>query len=269
MDLTDRSRAQRAAIIPTLLAFFTALAGLPGAPPAAHASPRQEHQGAAQAKGEALATFDVTGERFRVWVTNPKTVQQLIDLRAGRSAATIPNGRILRGPGAAAHNAPWHWHLDPQDVQMAEVTTEACDGRPSYVEGHLSEFVTRVKRYCPWSARLVGLRLLPQGQSVPAAPSRLQIVSVIKGTTSAQQTAVVLRWRDNARNETGFRIHGTFTRMYGGSDSHVVSVGANRMRARFTFVAGGINPVKRACFTVSAFNAWGQSPQSNTVCIRL
>jgi len=27
--------------------------------------------------GGVLATFDVVGERFKVWVTNPETVQQL------------------------------------------------------------------------------------------------------------------------------------------------------------------------------------------------
>jgi hypothetical protein len=81
-----------------------------------------------------LATFDVTGEVFRVWVTNPQTVQQILDLAAGESTANIPNGVILRGPGAADHNLPWSWHLD--------------------------EFIDTVGRYCPWSARLVSVEVL-------------------------------------------------------------------------------------------------------------
>ena len=132
--------------------------------PAASGPPVQaasRSESAASLKGGALATFKVETERFRVWVTNPQTIAQLQDLRAGKSTASIPNGRILRGPGKAAHNKPWRWHLDPRDIQMAEMTTEVCDGRPSYVNQHLDEFVGTVKRYCPWGAKLVKLHLYP------------------------------------------------------------------------------------------------------------
>lgn len=107
----------------------------------------------------AIATFDVEGERFRVRVTNARTIEQLTALREGRSNARIPNGRILRGPGVDAHNAPWSWHLDPEDIAMAEVTIELCDGRPSHVEQNLDEYVDRVGRYCPWSATLIALEV--------------------------------------------------------------------------------------------------------------
>jgi hypothetical protein len=108
--------------------------------------------------GGALATFEVEGERFRVWTTNPQAIHDLRELQQGTSTANIPNGRILRGPGRAKHNAPYHWHLDPQDIAMAEVAIEVCDGLPSYVEENVDEFVERVGRYCPWVARLVELR---------------------------------------------------------------------------------------------------------------
>ncbi len=52
-----------------------------------------------------MAPFDVSGELFNVWVTNARTIQQLIELDEGTSTATIPNGRILRGPGQGAHKA--------------------------------------------------------------------------------------------------------------------------------------------------------------------
>jgi hypothetical protein len=104
-----------------------------------------------------LATFEVDGEEFKVWVTNRDTLQQLFDLQAGTSSASIPNGRILRGAGKGNHNASYHWHLDPEDIEMAEMTIELCDGRPSYVEEHLDEFVDTVQRYCPWAAKLVSL----------------------------------------------------------------------------------------------------------------
>jgi hypothetical protein len=118
-------------------------------------------------KGGILATFEVSGERFRVWVRNPQTIWDLYRLKKGLSTASIPNGRILRGPGRAAHNLPYRWHLDPQDISMADFTTEVCDARPSYVEKHLGEFVDNVGRYCPWDARLVELRNYTGGKIKP------------------------------------------------------------------------------------------------------
>jgi hypothetical protein len=40
----------------------------------------------------ALATFEVEGERFRVWTTNPQTIYDLHELQQGTSTANIPNG---------------------------------------------------------------------------------------------------------------------------------------------------------------------------------
>jgi hypothetical protein len=52
----------------------------------------------------------------------------------------------------ADHNLPWSWHLDPEEIEMAEMTTEVCNGTPSYVEEHLDEFIETVGRYCPLNA---------------------------------------------------------------------------------------------------------------------
>jgi hypothetical protein len=108
-------------------------------------------------EGGVLATFDVTGETFTVWVTNPAAIEQLLALERGDSTANIPNGRLLRGAGESDHNAPWSWHLDPEDIEMAEITIELCDGAPSYVEDNVAEFADNIGRYCPWSAQLVAL----------------------------------------------------------------------------------------------------------------
>ncbi len=105
--------------------------------------------------GGIVATFEVVGERFKVWVTNPTTIQQILDLKAGKSQANIPNGALGRGPGQANHNQPWSWHLDPQDIEMAEMTIELCDGAPWFVESELEYFLDTVKRYCAWSAKLI------------------------------------------------------------------------------------------------------------------
>jgi hemolysin type calcium-binding protein len=135
--------------------------------PIDHLAPGCEVDGPKALKGGVLATFEVSGERFRVWVRNPQTIRDLYRLKKGLSTASIPNGRILRGPGRAAHNVPYGWHLDPQDISMADFTTEVCDARPSYVEENLGEFVDTVGRYCPWDARLVELRNYTGGQIKP------------------------------------------------------------------------------------------------------
>jgi hypothetical protein len=105
--------------------------------------------------GGVLATFDVAGERFKVWVTNESTIQQLFDLEAGYSNASIPNGLVVAGAGQGLHNLPWSWHLDAEDIEMAEITIEVCDGTPSYVQETLADWLG--ERYCPWTAELVSL----------------------------------------------------------------------------------------------------------------
>jgi hypothetical protein len=106
--------------------------------------------------GGVRATFDVEGETFRLWTTNPLTIQGLFDLQAGTSRASIPNGPLLAGPGRGDHNLPWSWHLDPEDTEMAENTVEVCSGRPSFVEEELQAWL-ELGRYCPWSAELTEL----------------------------------------------------------------------------------------------------------------
>jgi hypothetical protein len=109
-------------------------------------------------RGGVLATFRSVDQTFKVFVTKPDTISALFALQRGEATASIPNGRILRGSGAGAHNAPYSWHLDPADVEMADQTIEVCDGAPSYVEAHVAEYVDVVGRYCPWGARLVALQ---------------------------------------------------------------------------------------------------------------
>jgi hypothetical protein len=229
---------------------------------AAHAKPI-----APALKSGALAIFAVNGERFKVWVTAPQAIDALKALKNGTGTANIPNGRLLRGPGKGGFNAPWRWHLDPRDIQMADMTTEACDGTPAYVNAHLRTFISTVGRYCPWSAKLMSLTLL--GSPVPSAPAALMVQDQTTGTTSAQATTVTLRWRDTSTTEDGFHVTATLTRQHGVDDSQAQDAPANATTAHLSFVAGGINSVTRACFAVSAYNAAGSSPQSNTVCVTL
>ena len=105
-------------------------------------------------EGGVLATFQVSQEEFSVWVTNEATIQQIFDLRDGTSTANIPNGKLHQGAGLGDHNDPWTWYLDPVDIEMADLTIEVCDGRPSLVDDLLPDYLT-VGRFCPWGAELV------------------------------------------------------------------------------------------------------------------
>jgi len=105
-------------------------------------------------RGGIVATFNVSGESFRVWITNPRTIDEVLALRRGASLAGIPSGRLRTGAGQGGHNRPYSWHLDPEDIAMAEVTIELCDGRPSYIEANRDAFIREVGRYCPWGAVL-------------------------------------------------------------------------------------------------------------------
>jgi hypothetical protein len=110
--------------------------------------------GTSQANNAIIATFDVQGEAFRVRIENSATIMQVRALEDGSGTATIPNGRILRGSDG---NAPWSWHLDPDDIEMAEFAIELCDGTPSLVEDDVDYWVDTVGRFCPWSATLVSV----------------------------------------------------------------------------------------------------------------
>ena len=99
---------------------------------------------------DASAQFevDVVGERFVVRSTHPETIAQLREAVAGRRGG-FPIGPLRSGDGG--FNAPWSWHLDPAETRLTEAAIEVCDGTPSYVEAHVSDFPT----YCPWAARIV------------------------------------------------------------------------------------------------------------------
>ena len=104
--------------------------------------------------GGLLLTFEVDGEMFHVWVTNPNTIDDLKPLERGFSVAPVPTGSILPGSGLGDHNAPWSWHFDPSDFRMSEKASSECDKRPSYVEQNLEEMIAAIGYYCPSDAML-------------------------------------------------------------------------------------------------------------------
>jgi hypothetical protein len=110
----------------------------------------------AEIPNEVVATFRVEGETFRIWITRKSTIQEMIDVLAGRSSSTVPTGPLLAGPGEVDHNLPWNWHMDPQQTVMAEPTDATCSETPSLVEADLQTWLAK-GTYCPWAAKLVSV----------------------------------------------------------------------------------------------------------------
>jgi alpha-L-fucosidase len=62
------------------------------------------------------------------------------------------NGPIDRG--TKDYNSNWSWHFVENQWNLAEISAEVCDGRPSFVEEELDYWVDQVGRFCPWSSRV-------------------------------------------------------------------------------------------------------------------
>jgi hypothetical protein len=110
----------------------------------------------ASAEGQAkraLVTWDVVGERFRSYLLRPDDIRAVrAAIRLGESAG-IPIGRVYRGTQV---NAGYRWHV--RNVRLVGITIELCDATPSYVERHLTYWIDKVERYCPWGAKPIRLR---------------------------------------------------------------------------------------------------------------
>ena len=99
-----------------------------------------------------VVTFLVAGvEEYRIQLTDPADIEIARKLLAGEEAPNIPNGVIIYGDPSV--NIGYSWHIDPDSVEFAEITTEVCDGLPSHVE----EGTVTSDRYCPWSAEVIAI----------------------------------------------------------------------------------------------------------------
>jgi hypothetical protein len=103
-------------------------------------------------KGKSFTIKVVGEEQFTVYATNPKAIQLLIDNYNNKNN-NIVTGMLVIGDGG--FNSPWSWHLDPDTVEMPELAIELCDGRPSCIENNLAYWILNVKRYCPWTTRVI------------------------------------------------------------------------------------------------------------------
>ena len=98
-----------------------------------------------------VVTFQVENEQYKIRLTDPAEIEIAHKLLAGEEAPNIPNGIVVRGDPDV--NVGYSWHIDPDSVEFADLTTEVCDGRPSDVE----KSVITSDRYCPWAAKVVAI----------------------------------------------------------------------------------------------------------------
>jgi hypothetical protein len=103
-------------------------------------------------KQDVIVTFRVAGsEQYKIRLTDPTDIEIARRLLAGDDVPRIPNGLVVRGD--ADVNTGYSWHIDPNAVEFADVTTEVCDGLPSDVEKRL---ITS-DHYCPWFAEVIAI----------------------------------------------------------------------------------------------------------------
>ncbi len=98
-----------------------------------------------------VVTIQVADEQYKIRLIDPADIEIAQKLLAGEEAPNIPNGVVVRGDPDV--NTGYSWHIDPDSVEFADLTTEVCDGRPSDVEKGL---ITS-DRYCPWAAKVVAI----------------------------------------------------------------------------------------------------------------
>lgn len=103
-------------------------------------------------QGKSFILQTANGDKFTVYATDPEAIQLLTDNYYGLNNMFV-TGRLVIGNGG--FNSPWSWHLDPEDVTMAEFAIELCDGTPSEVEHNLPYWLFQVETFCPWSSKVI------------------------------------------------------------------------------------------------------------------
>ncbi|MBI2443195.1 MAG: right-handed parallel beta-helix repeat-containing protein [Candidatus Levybacteria bacterium] len=108
------------------------------------------------------AMRDNPAEYFIVKMTDEADIQQAMNDYLGERRLIV-SGKVVSGSGGFNRNETkyWSWHLDPSTIVLGEVFTEVCDGRPSYVENTLSDWLG--KTYCPWGASVTAVSEMPPG----------------------------------------------------------------------------------------------------------
>ncbi len=96
----------------------------------------------------------VNDQTFVLRLSDPSAIGAAYENLRGRNNQ-FPIGPFRTGNGG--FNAPWSWHLDPDETRMTEAAIEVCDGEPNYVEAHVEDYL-QVGSYCPWGGHIVAVK---------------------------------------------------------------------------------------------------------------
>ena len=114
---------------------------------------------------EAVVLFTFEGypaDTMRVLMQHGPTIQEARRVIAGESDATIPIGPIVRGSGV---DPRYPYHFLPDEVRLAGMTIELCDGAPMHTAAEVDEFFlgstgdpnASQAYWCPWNARPIAI----------------------------------------------------------------------------------------------------------------
>ncbi len=106
----------------------------------------------AERTGGALVTIHFEYSSVSVWMTNDAFIDQALELEAN-DETQIPNFlEVLEGEDC---DTQWSWHVDPENAEWADVTTEVCDAAPDFIEENLEDWLEAPGNWCPWSVTRV------------------------------------------------------------------------------------------------------------------
>ena len=107
--------------------------------------------GNATDKGVSVTFRVADKEQYKIQLTDPADIETARQLLAGEEGPKIPNGKIVFSDPSI--NQGYSWHIDPETIEFADMTTEVCDGLPSDVE----QGIITSDYYCPWSAEVIAI----------------------------------------------------------------------------------------------------------------
>jgi hypothetical protein len=111
-------------------------------------------------KGGAFITFQMdsspsaAAEQFTVWSVNGSFIDSANAALNTGDRRTPMFDKVLAGGDC---DPAYHWHVDPAAMSFTDFATEVCDGRPSYLEANLSQWITAPGNYCPWGVTVVNV----------------------------------------------------------------------------------------------------------------
>jgi hypothetical protein len=92
-----------------------------------------------QTAGDYRFQSSATGSTLVVQIAVPAMRDTAETLRRSHAERWVV-GAVRRGDGGV--NASWSWHLDPTTIAFPEITIEACQATPEYIEQTLEYWIT-------------------------------------------------------------------------------------------------------------------------------